>query len=88
MGKKYTSTRLQTKHMTRFNPCKDRNACTEDGVMCKGCGRTYVEIARTRTLVNEIVQFVTTMGYENPDDFMAYLSRKVAKKTKATTETV
>lgn len=72
--------------MSRFNPCKDRNACTEDGVMCKGCGRTHVEIARTRTLVNEIVKFVTTMGYDNPEDFMGYLSRKVIKKTKAAAE--
>ena len=72
--------------MTRFKPCKDRNACTEDGVMCKGCGRTHVEIARTRALVDDIVQFVNTMGYENADELMAYLSRKVLKKTKITTE--
>jgi len=72
--------------MARFKPCKDRNACTEDGVMCKGCGRTHVEIARTRALVKEIVEFVTTMGYENTDEFMAYLSRKVLKKTKITAE--
>ena len=72
--------------MARFNPCKDRNACTEDGVMCKGCGRTHVEIARTRALVNDIVQFVNTMSYENTDEFMAYLTKKVLKKTKITAE--
>ena len=68
--------------MTLFRPCKDRTACTEDGAVCKGCGRTHVEIARTRALVNDIVQFVNTMGYKNTDEFMAYLTRKVLKKTK------
>ena len=72
--------------MTHFNPCKDRNACTEDGAYCRGCNRTHVEIARTRALVNDIVQFVNTMGYENIDEFMAYLTRKVSKKTKAPAE--
>lgn len=68
--------------MSRFNPCKDRNACTEDGMMCKGCGRTHVEIARTRALVADVVNFISTMHYENPEDFLDYLSRKVKKKTK------
>jgi predicted Fe-S protein YdhL (DUF1289 family) len=68
--------------MTHFNPCKDRNACTEDGTMCKGCGRTHVEIARTRAMVADIVSFVSKMHYENPEEFMAYLTRKVLKKTK------
>jgi predicted Fe-S protein YdhL (DUF1289 family) len=68
--------------MTQFNPCKDRNACTEDGNVCRGCGRTHVEIARTRALVNELVRFVSVMNYDNTEEFMAYLSRKVLKKTK------
>jgi len=70
------------KYMTRFNPCKDRNACTENGMMCNGCGRTHVEIARTRAIVADVVSFLSTMHYENPEEFMAYLTRKVLKKVK------
>lgn len=69
--------------MSQFRPCRDRNACTEDGVMCKGCGRTHVEIARTRAVVADLVNFITAMQYENPEDLMDYLTRKVIKKTKA-----
>lgn len=68
--------------MTRFNPCKDRNACTEDGTICKGCGRTHPEIAQTRAITADLVYFISNMDYENPDEFMAYLSRKVLKKIK------
>ena len=68
--------------MTHFNPCKDRNACNEDGTMCRACGRTHVEIARTRAMVADIVNFVSKMNYENPEEFMAYLTRKVLRKVK------
>jgi len=68
--------------MTLFKPCRDRNACTEDGNVCRGCDRTHVEIARTRALVNEVINFISVMHYDNPDEFMAYLTRKVLKKTK------
>lgn len=67
--------------MAFFNPCRDRNACTEDGPMCKGCGRTHMEIAHTRAMVADIVSFVSEMQYRNPDEFMAYLTRKVLKKS-------
>lgn len=64
----------------RFTPCKDRNACTEDGASCKACGRTHLEIARTREIVADLVHFVSEMNYENPEEFMAYLTRKVVRK--------
>jgi hypothetical protein len=41
-----------------------------------------VEIARTRAMVADIVSFVSKMHYENPEEFMAYLTRKVLKKAK------
>lgn len=66
----------------QFIPCKDRNACTEDGTVCKGCGRTHQEIARSRELVAQVADFINTMGYENPEAFVDYLTRKVLKKTK------
>ena len=69
--------------MAYFKPCKDRSACTEDDLVCMGCGRTRVEIARTRAMVADVVNFVSTMHYDNPDEFMAYLTRKVMKKLKS-----
>ena len=68
--------------MTHFNSCKDRSACTEDGTTCRGCGRTHVEIFLTREIVGDVVQFISKMKYENPEEFMAYLTRKVLKKTR------
>ena len=68
--------------MARFTPCKDRSACTEDGTHCKACGRTHTEIARTRAITADVAQFLARMDYENPEDFMAYLTRKVLKKAK------
>ena len=68
--------------MARFNPCKDRNACTEDGLLCKGCGRSHKEIACTRAIVKELHSFIDTMQYDNVDDFLAYITRKVLKKIK------
>jgi len=68
--------------MSLFRPCKDRSACTEDGATCRGCGRTHAEIFLTRELVADIVQFIAKMNYENPDEFLAYLTRKVIKKTR------
>lgn len=74
--------------MTHFRPCRDRNACTENGSVCLGCGRTHVEIARVRALVDELTNFVSVMHYDNPDEFMAYLTRKVLKKTKVSEQAV
>jgi len=68
--------------MSHFRPCKDRSACTEDGATCKGCGRTHAEIFCTRDLVSGIVQFIENMNYDNSEEFMDYLKRKVIKKTK------
>jgi hypothetical protein len=47
-----------------------------------GCGRSHAEIARTRAILADLVQFITIMQYENPDEFMAYMTRKILKKTK------
>jgi predicted Fe-S protein YdhL (DUF1289 family) len=68
--------------MLHFRPCKDRSACTEDGVTCRGCGRTHAEILLTRELVADIVQFIGKMNYDNSEEFMDYIKRKVMKKTR------
>jgi hypothetical protein len=33
-------------------------------------------------MVADIVNFVSKMNYENPEEFMAYLTRKVLRKVK------
>lgn len=63
-----------------FTPCINRNACNDDGVRCRACGRTLDEIVKTKTLVDTVYQFVVDMNYDNSDLFMDYLSRKIAKK--------
>jgi len=64
----------------RFKPCVNRTACTEDGSHCRGCGRTHDEIAKLRTITTQVTDFVRQMQYENVDEFLAYLSRKILKK--------
>jgi hypothetical protein len=66
--------------MAAFKPCINRNACNDDGVRCRSCGRSLGEIVKTKELVDTVFNFINEMGYENHDDFMAYLSRKIAKK--------
>lgn len=66
--------------MTHFTPCKDRSACTEGGSHCQSCGRSHVEIAQTRTLTSDVARFISAMDYDNPEEFMDYVTRKVLKK--------
>ncbi len=66
--------------MAEFNPCIGRNACRDDGQRCLTCGRTLDEIVKTKQLVDSVFIFINEMDYNNSDEFMAYLSRKIAKK--------
>ncbi|MGD8999686.1 MAG: hypothetical protein PVF75_04665 [Granulosicoccaceae bacterium] len=68
--------------MTKFTQCINRNACNEDGTHCRACGRSHEEIQATRELTSQVAEFVKRMAYENPQDFLAYLQRKVEKKIK------
>ncbi|MFZ2448993.1 MAG: DUF1289 domain-containing protein [Methylobacter sp.] len=67
----------------RFNPCAD--LCTKDGTHCEGCGRSHEEIAKTKALVASIVDFIKAQEYENSDDFIDMVSKKVRKKLLKTT---
>ncbi len=67
----------------RFKACIGRAYCTEDGERCRACGRSHAEIAATRELVARVHAFVTEMDYDNPEEFLAYLTRKVGKKLAA-----
>lgn len=70
-----------------FKPCINRNACNDDGVRCRSCGRSLDEIVRTKALVDSVFNFIREMDYDNSDEFMGYLSRKIAKKLKHAEET-
>ncbi len=69
--------------MARFTPCIGRTACRDDGVRCLVCNRSLAEIARTREVVKSVTAFLEEMNYENPEQFIDYLSSKVMKKLKA-----
>jgi predicted Fe-S protein YdhL (DUF1289 family) len=64
----------------KFSPCIDQ--CTTEGTHCQGCGRSHVEIAETKKLVKSVVEFVQQQDYENPEDFIAAISKSILKKLK------
>lgn len=69
--------------MARFSPCIGRTACRDDGVRCMTCNRSLEEIAKTRDVMDSVTAFLEEMKYENPEQFLDYLSSKVMKKLKA-----
>lgn len=69
----------------RFVKCAGREACTDDGTYCRGCGRSHAEIHRTRELTGALTEFIVEAGYENPEAFLAHVQEKVLKKLKAAT---
>ncbi|MEJ2141933.1 MAG: DUF1289 domain-containing protein [Gammaproteobacteria bacterium] len=67
-----------------FKPCVNRTACTEDGTHCRSCGRSHNDIARTRELVNHVTGFLLETEYDNHEEFLDYLKKKVLKKIRHT----
>jgi hypothetical protein len=66
----------------KFNPCVS-GQCTEEGSHCQGCGRTHVEIAATKHLIKDVVNFAQKMDYENSEDFANFIAKSVLKKLQA-----
>lgn len=64
----------------KFIPCQDQ--CTKDSDICQGCGRSMTEIAETKAIVKSAVEFIQQQDYENPDDFVAAISKSILKKVK------
>jgi len=64
----------------RFRACLGREACREDDVGCRSCGRSQEEIAGLRALTTHVALFAERMDYDNYDDFLDYLARKAAAK--------
>ena len=68
--------------MSIFNPCKGKTACRDDGEKCLTCDRSFAEIEQTRKLIDALAEFVCEQGYDNVNEFAAYVASKVEKKVK------
>ncbi len=68
--------------MNTFTPCKGKTACRDDGEKCLTCGRSFAEIEQTRSMIDALAEFVIAQGYENADEFAAYVADKVEKKVR------
>ncbi len=63
----------------RFVRCKGKQYCQEDETGCRTCGRNREEMDATRNLIGAIADLAISQGYENPDEFTAYLAEKSLK---------
>jgi hypothetical protein len=68
--------------MRPFTPCKGKTACRDDGEKCLVCGRGFEEIIQIRQLIDALADLACAQGYDNVDEFAAYIARKVEKKVK------
>jgi hypothetical protein len=68
--------------MTMFKPCQGKTACRDDGERCLTCGRGFAEIEQTRGLIDALAELAVNQGYDNIDEFAAYVAGKVVKKVK------
>ncbi len=66
--------------MATFRPCVDRTACTEEGTHCRACGRSHAEIAAVRDQVQQVVALIRELEYDNPQEYLDWLQRKVLRK--------
>ncbi len=66
--------------VNQFVACKGKTACHENETRCLSCGRSLDEIYGTRALVDALVSFVQTMGYQNCDTFFDYVTTRASKK--------
>ena len=66
----------------KFNPCRGGDFCTREGSHCAGCGRSQQEIAETSELVAAVVKYALDKGYDNIEEFTAFVGDKAAKKAR------
>jgi predicted Fe-S protein YdhL (DUF1289 family) len=62
----------------KFNPCTGK--CTQDGTHCEGCGRTHEEVAATKKIVKDMVNYIQEKNYENPEEFTNSIAHGVMYK--------
>ncbi|MGD2117351.1 MAG: hypothetical protein PVG66_03265 [Chromatiales bacterium] len=65
--------------MKTFVPCQGKTACRDNGEICLTCGRSLVEIARLRDLMDQLATLAIDFEYSNTDDYADYIQRKLAK---------
>jgi len=65
----------------KFNPCI-LGQCMDSGSHCDGCGRSHVEIAETKVLITNLVEFSNRQEYENVEDFADFVNAKLLQKLK------
>ncbi len=59
----------------KFSPCTGQ--CTQEGTHCNGCGRTHQEVAETKRMIVELVDFARQMEYENRQDFASFVAHSI-----------
>lgn len=65
--------------MKQFKPCLGKMACRDNGEICLSCGRSLAEIAELRDAMSQLVDLAVQQGYENVDEYCAYIATKVQK---------
>ena len=65
--------------MPRFEPCHGKDACRDDGEHCLTCGRPLSEIALLRASIDELASLALDAGYDNSEEYAAYIARKLLK---------
>ncbi|MCG7985597.1 MAG: hypothetical protein JAY90_23030 [Candidatus Thiodiazotropha lotti] len=65
--------------MAIFKPCQGKNACRDNGEVCLTCGRSIYEIEQLRRLMKDISSMALEYEYENIEEFVQYIARKVEK---------
>ena len=65
--------------MARFEPCRGKDACRDDGERCLSCGRQLTEIARLRAALDALAALAMDFRYENTEEFANYVARKLFK---------
>ena len=59
----------------KFNPCIGQ--CTDEGTHCEGYGRSHEEVAETRQLEMQLVNYAREKGYENIEDFANCMGKSI-----------
>lgn len=65
--------------MARFEPCHGKDACRDDGERCLTCGRPLDEIARLRAGIDALATLALEAGYDNSEEYVQYITRKLCK---------
>ena len=58
----------------KFSPCT--GGCTGGIDDCQGCGRSRAEIKDTQAVVAKMVEHIIAYGYDDPEVFLAMLTKK------------